>query len=475
MSGLYFASLAALMLMAFFTVQNRARALAAGGVSDHGLGSAPQPRLTLHSLPIYHGLLAATLVLLPMLIVFAIGMPLVTKSAEAQAMARLTGDAVASDLARGAALRDLYNIITGKFQGEPSAEFKVAAETLRSATSAGQWIVYAIGLALAAVGVMFSLSRATAGFRARNMFERIVRGILLACAAVAVLTTIGIVFSVLYETFRFFFDPSLKGRPSVTDFLFGTEWNPQAALRADQGDIKTAFGFIPLLTGTLLITFIAICVAGPLGLLSAIYLAEYATPSFRAWAKPVLEILAGIPTVVLGFFAALTIAPLIRGWGEHFGLDVASESALAAGLVMGMMIIPFISSLSDDVINAVPQSMRDGAYALGATKSETIKQVILPAALPGIVSAFMLAISRAIGETMIVVMAAGLAANLTINPLDAVTTITVQIKTILVGDQEFDSAKTLAAFALGFVLFFFTLVLNVIALIIVRRYREQYD
>jgi phosphate transport system permease protein len=316
-----------------------------------------------------------------------------------------------------------------------------------------------------------SIGRITLTFRARNYFERIVLLVLLLSATVAVLTTIGIVFSVLYETIRFFFDPNLTGRPTITEFLFGTEWNPQAALRADQGDIKTAFGFIPLLTGTLLITLIAIIVAGPLGLYSAIYLSEYATPRFRAWAKPVLEILAGIPTVVLGFFAALTVAPLIRGWGEYFGLDVASESALAAGLVMGMMVIPFISSLSDDVINAVPQSLRDGAYALGATKSETIKRVVLPAALPGIVSAFMLAIS----ETMIVVMAAGLAANLTFNPLEAVTTITVQIKTILVGDQEFDSAKTLAAFALGFVLFFVTLMLNVIALSVVRRYREQYD
>ena len=307
------------------------------------------------------------------------------------------------------------------------------------------------------------------------MFERFVTVVLMLCALVAILTTIGIVFSVAWETYRFFFDPALKGRPTVTQFLFGTEWNPQAALRADQGDIKTAFGFIPLLTGTLLITIIAIIVAGPLGLFAAIYLSEYATPRFRAFAKPILEILAGIPTVVLGFFAALTVAPYVRGWGESLGLDVASESALAAGLVMGMMIIPFISSLSDDVINAVPQSLRDGAYALGATKSETIKKVVLPAALPGIVSAFMLAISRAIGETMIVVMAAGLAANLTFNPLDAVTTITVQIKTILVGDQEFDSAKTLAAFALGFVLFFVTLILNIIAQQIVRRYREQYD
>jgi phosphate transport system permease protein len=236
-----------------------------------------------------------------------------------------------------------------------------------------------------------------------------------------------------------------------------------------------AFGIVPLVTGTLLITVIAILIAGPIGLFAAIYMAEYASPRFRSLAKPVLEILAGIPTVVLGFFAALSLAPWIRQVGQTLGLDVASESALAAGIVMGMMIIPFVSSLSDDVINAVPQSLRDGSYAMGATRSETVKKVILPAAFAGIVSAFMLAISRAVGETMIVVMAAGLAANLTFNPFEAVTTFTVQIKTILVGDQEFDSAKTLSAFALGFVLFFFTLTLNVIALQIVKRYREQYD
>jgi phosphate transport system permease protein len=204
-------------------------------------------------------------------------------------------------------------------------------------------------------------------------------------------------------------------------------------------------------------------------------MAEYASPRFRAIAKPALEVLAGVPTVVFGFFAALTIAPGLRQLGEGIGLDVASESALAAGLVMGVMIIPFVSSLSDDVINAVPQSLRDGSYAMGATRSETIRKVVLPAALPGIVSAMMLAVSRAVGETMIVVMAAGLSANLTFNPLEAVTTVTVQIKTLLVGDQEFDSAKTLSAFALGFVLFFFTLMLNIIALRVVRRYREQYD
>ena len=298
-------------------------------------------------------------------------------------------------------------------------------------------------------------------FRARTVFERMVAGVLVACSGVAILTTIGILVSVVYETVQFFREVS------AWDFLTGLKWAPTAE--------PGSFGLIPLLVGTLLITAIAVLVAGPLGLLSAIYMAEYAAPRMRAIAKPLLEMLAGVPTVVLGFFAALTVAPLIRSAGETVGLAVASESALAAGLVMGMMIIPLISSLADDVINAVPQSLRDGSYALGATKSETIKRVVLPAALPGIVSAFILAVSRAIGETMIVVMAAGLAANLSVNPLAAVTTITVQIATLLVGDQEFDSAKTLSAFALGFVLFVFTLVLNIIALRVVQRYREQYD
>lgn len=301
----------------------------------------------------------------------------------------------------------------------------------------------------------------TRDFRARNRFEYFVKLVLIACSGVAILTTIGIVFSVLFETLAFF------GEVSPIEFLFGTHWSPTST--------PASFGLIPLLVGTMLITFIAVLVAGPLGLLSAIYMAEYSSRKMRGVLKPLLEILAGVPTVVLGFFAALTVAPLIRNTGESFGLVVASESALAAGLVMGMMIVPLISSLADDIINAVPQSLRDGSYAMGATKSETIKRVVLPAALPGIVSAFMLAISRAIGETMIVVMAAGLAANLSFNPLTAVTTITVQIATLLVGDQEFDSAKTLSAFALGFVLFCFTLVLNYIALRIVQRYREQYD
>ncbi len=325
-----------------------------------------------------------------------------------------------------------------------------------------QSIAVPAAAALGAAGTGAALyPRIASAFRARNLFERFVLAVLVLCSAVAVLTTIGIVFSVVFETIIFF------RQVSPVEFLFSAQWSPTST--------PASFGILPLLVGTLLITFIAILVAGPLGLLSAIYMAEYASARMRGVLKPLLEMLAGIPTVVLGFFAALTVAPLIRGTGESIGLTVASESALAAGLVMGMMIVPLISSLSDDIINAVPQSLRDGSYAMGATKSETIKRVVLPAALPGIVSAFMLAISRAIGETMIVVMAAGLAANLSINPLSAVTTITVQIATLLVGDQEFDSPKTLSAFALGFVLFLFTLVLNYIALRIVQKYREQYD
>ena len=464
MSAAYLATLAILLVASFVIGQSRARRLAA---------AAGDRRL--HSLPAYHGLLPMAAVLVAMLLAYIVGKLIVTRFAETGALSVLGADVAADPLRRAAALRDILNLASGTHSGESSAPLQSAADYYLTYTRLGSWIVYVIGTTLALFATAFFVSRISIDYRARNLFERFVTMVMAICATVAIATTIGIVASVLFETARFFFDPSLKGRPTVPQFLFGTEWNPQAALRVDQGDIKSAFGFVPLLTGTLLITVIAIGVAGPLGLLSAIYLSEYASHAFRALAKPILEILAGIPTVVLGFFAALSVAPLIRGWGEHFGLDIASESALAAGLVMGMMIIPFISSLSDDVINSVPQSLRDGAYALGATRSETIRNVVLPAALPGIVSAFMLAISRAIGETMIVVMAAGLAANLTFNPLAAVTTITVQIKTILVGDQEFDSAKTLAAFALGFVLFFVTLVLNIIALQVVRRYREQYD
>ena len=306
-------------------------------------------------------------------------------------------------------------------------------------------------------------------YDARRRVERILKFIFFIFSTIAVLTTVGIIFSLIFETLRFF------SQVGFIDFVFGTHWSPQTAIREDQVGSSGSFGAIPLFTGTLLITAVAMSIAAPLGLYSAIFLSQYAKPKTRDFLKPILEILAGIPTVVYGFFAALTVGPFVRSCGEYIGLTVATESALAAGLVMGVMIIPYVSSLSDDVMTAVPLSLRDGSLALGATKAETVKKVIIPAALPGIVSALLLAISRAIGETMIVVMAAGLAANLTANPLSAVTTVTVQIVTLLVGDQEFDSAKTLAAFALGLMLFVITLALNVFAMIIVRRYRERYE
>ena len=299
--------------------------------------------------------------------------------------------------------------------------------------------------------------------------EKAIRFVLVASSLVAILVTVGIVFSLLVEAMRFF------SEVSIIDFLFGLNWNPQTAMRSDQVASSGAFGAVPLLVGTLLISFLALLVSGPLGVFAAVYLAEYASSRQRAIIKPVLEILAGIPTVVYGFFAAMVIAPFLRGAGASIGLDVASESALAAGLVMGVMIIPLVSSISDDVISAVPNTLREGSLGIGATKSETIRKVVLPAALPGIAGGLLLAASRAVGETMIVVMAAGLAARLTVNPLEAVTTVTVQIVMLLTGDQEFDSAKTLAAFALGLALFVLTLGFNILGNWIVNKYREAYD
>ncbi len=344
-----------------------------------------------------------------------------------------------------------------------------ATKHYHQAEQNARYLVSALITVLCLSGIVLALHKGMTNIHARIKVEKVLRIILLLCSVVAIVTTIGIVLSVLFEALRFF------ESVSIFDFMFGTNWSPQTAIRSDQVGSSGSFGAIPLFVGTLLISAIAMLIAVPIGLMTAIYLSEYASRKFREIAKPILEILAGIPTVVYGFFAALTVAPFIREVGESVGLNVASESALAAGIVMGVMIIPFVSSLSDDVINAVPQAMRDGSLALGATKSETIKQVIIPAALPGIVGGVLLAASRAIGETMIVVMAAGLSAKLTLNPLESVTTVTVQIVTLLTGDQEFDSPKTLAAFALGLMLFVTTLMLNVIALHIVRKYREQYE
>ena len=335
--------------------------------------------------------------------------------------------------------------------------------------SSSRYILFTISILIFILTAVVTFKKIKHEFKARDKLEKIIELFLLACSTLAILVTIGIVLSVIFESNRFF------SAIPISDFLFGTHWSPQMPIREDQAGSAGAFGAVPLFTGTFLIAFIAMCIAGPIGLMSAIYLSEYASKKVRDIVKPLTEILAGIPTVVYGFFAVVVVAPFIRDTGNYFGLEIASESALAAGLVMGVMIIPFVSSISDDVINAVPQNLKNGSLGLGATKSETIKRVIIPAALPGIIGGLLLAVSRAIGETMIVVMAAGMSANLTANPFEAVTTVTVQIVVLLVGDQEFDSPKTLAAFALGLVLFIMTLILNYIALHIVRKYREQYD
>jgi len=335
-------------------------------------------------------------------------------------------------------------------------------------------LTYTSVIAFSSILLFFAYKKVNSELDSRSIVETFLLVLFFMCSLVAILTTVGIIFSLLFQTIKFF------SQVPISDFLFGLQWSPQKVFVTDSGeldtrDLQNAFGAIPLFAGTFLIAFIAMCVAIPVGLMTAIYLAEYSSSRVRDWTKPIIEILAGIPTVVYGFFAALTVAPIVRDVGQSAGFSVSSESALAAGFVMGVMIIPFVSSLSDDVINSVPQSLRDGSYALGATKSETIKKVLLPAALPGIVGSFLLAISRAIGETMIVVMAAGLAAKLTANPLDAATTITTQIVVILIGDQEFDSPKTQAAFALGLTLFLVTLFLNFIALQVVKKYTEKYD
>ena len=369
------------------------------------------------------------------------------------------------------------SFFNGNFTGELTNNIKIASEKYSSLNA----IAYNSKIALLASAVIFSTSYAykkvKSNNRARDDVELILKGLLFVSSLVAILTTIGIIVSLLFESIKFF------STINLFDFIFGTSWSPQRAFVRDAStitpeeylELKDAFGSVPLFAGTAFIALIAMCVAVPIGLFSGIYLAEYASTKVRKYSKPIIEILAGIPTVVYGFFAALTVGPFFRTVGESLGLTVSSESALAAGLIMGVLIIPYISSLSDDVINSVPQSLRDGSYAVGATKSETIKKVIIPAALPGIIGSILLAVSRAIGETMIVVMAAGLAANLTINPLESTTTITTQIVMILVGDQEFDSPKTQAAFALGLTLFIATLFLNYIALRVVKKYREKYD
>lgn len=366
-------------------------------------------------------------------------------------------------------LAEVHNVADGMRFKEPSPAVEAAAALLLHWQSLARSYLLVSVLLVALAGLFLARMRLSTRFRARVRVEQLVDGVMIACSALAVLTTIGIILSLLFEASTFF------RLVSPQEFFFGLRWEPQIAIRTDQVAGTGAFGAIPVFFGTLMIATIALAVAVPTGLFSAIYLAEYAAPAVRRIVKPTLEVLAGIPTIVYGFFAVLVVAPAVRRAGDAFGFPTSPNSALAAGLVLGIMIVPFISSLTDDALRAVPRSLRDGALAMGATRAEAMTGVLLPAALPGIVGGVLLAFSRAIGETMIVLMAAGLMATLTLNPLNSVTTVTVQIVTLLVGDTEFSNPKTLSAFALGLVLFLVTLCVNVMALAIVRRYREQYE
>ena len=455
------------------------------------LGASGGRSRLMHSLPGYHGAYLALWSAAPAIILLV----LVSLFGAQIEEAVLRGDPPAAVSALRPSAQDVFynDVIATAVGGQVSQrvyegplgdafadKLALAHEIHRNLTLG----VLGAALLLAIAGAALAWPRLSADFTARPRVERWIAVLFLACSVVAVLTTLGIVASLVWESWRFF-----QVVP-IFEFLFGLTWDPQIAIRADQVASSGAFGAVPLFMGTFLIMMIAMTVAAPVGLFAAIYLSEYAGPTVRAVVKPLLEILAGIPTVVYGFFAALTVGPLFRGFFNEIGaqfiggpldglglylMQVQNQMALVAGAVMGIMLIPFVSSLSDDIINAVPQSLRDGSLAMGATRSETIGRVIMPAALPGVMGALLLAVSRAIGETMIVTMAAGLQARATFNPLDTVTTVTVQIVTLLTGDQEFDSPKTLSAFGLGLTLFVITLLLNIVALRIVQRYREQYD
>lgn len=418
-----------------------------------------------------YGLYALLMIALPSLLFIFLWLLAGDAIAQAIVMASLPDGAYpAGDVgARSLILAEIISISRGQIFGTPEPYKLEAAQYLSSLlhySTILAWIgVAAIGL----ITLVYSRGKVVQKFPARTSVESIVRSLMIICSLVAILTTIGIVLSLVFESLRFF------AKVPFWEFLFGMNWEPQIAIRADQVAGTGAFGWIPVLIGTLVITVIACLFAIPVGIATGIYLKEFASSRARAVIKPILEILAGVPTVVYGFFAILIVSPALRSTAAALGIDAAPNMALSAGLVMGVMLIPFISSFTDDSLNAVPRGLRDGSLALGATQSETVLKVLFPAAIPGIVGGILLAISRAVGETMIVVMAAGLIATLTINPLDSVTTITVQIVTMLIGDTEFDNPKTLSAFALGLMLFLVTLLLNIFALRIVRKYREMYD
>jgi phosphate transport system permease protein len=477
----------ALAMVGFFA--GRSRALRTSGGDP----------VALHSRPSYYGfhvLLATLLPALGVVVLVAIATPRIENAAALSNFpAAVAADAQNSDIAlsqvrsMAANLHRLGDEAMERLRAAPTeaaaifAEngvaiggavepfIVVAAEDLVETRGVANAALWAVAVLTALGGGLAAARLISPSFRARNSVERVVLYLLMAASAIAILTTIGIVLSMLSETLRFF------KFVSPIDFFFGLTWDPRFAAADDVAGAQGGqFGILPLVWGTLYISFIALLIAVPIGLMAAIYMSEYASKSVRAVAKPVLEVLAGIPTIVYGFFALVTVGPLLRDLlARPLGLGDSATSVMTAGVVMGIMIIPFVSSLSDDIINAVPQSLRDGSFGLGATKSETIRNVILPAALPGIVGAILLAASRAIGETMIVVLAAGVATRLSLNPFQEMTTITVKIVSQLTGDTEFTSPQTLVAFALGLTLFFVTLTLNIYALYIVRKYREQYE
>ena len=450
--------LMALAASSWFAARAKAQALYSGKGS-------------LAALPSYHGWHVALWILVPALIGWVIWNAVAPGLIHTAILADpAAANLPAMDMERESIIAEAMQAASKNGVGAFHAESAALIPAAQAAVARFGWIGAAISLLLAFAGGAYGYTTVKASFPARTRVERAVMGLLMAASFVAVITTIGIIGSLIFETGVFF------SKVSPIDFLFGTNWNPDPFAPVTP-EIGEKLGAVPLFWGTLFIgAVIAMIVAIPFGLMSAIYLTQYASATFRKWAKPALEILAGVPTVVYGYFAALTVAPMVRDFASFIGIaNPTTESALAAGLVMGVMIIPFVSSMADDSIAAVPQSMRDGSLAMGATQSETIKRVLIPAALPGIVAGIMLAVSRAIGETMIVYMAAGAAANLSANPFASMTTVTYQIARLLTGDGDFDHPATLSAFALGLVLFIVTLILNIIALNVVKRYREAYE
>ncbi|MEZ5812214.1 MAG: phosphate ABC transporter permease subunit PstC [Rhizobiaceae bacterium] len=484
-SGLLALIVIGIAILGYFLGRNRVVSLARGG------------GVKAHSLPGYYGQTVALFVMVPALFLLGAWLFLQPIVIESQISGQIPESAIPEGGARSLVMADVRRIAGGLDliveQGGVSedelaamradisnirsrlAEVGVAlgadvspivfeaAKDYRKLEHTGSLLRNILVLAAAIGFGLVSFLRINPGMRARNVSETFVLALLIVSSSVAIMTTVGIVLSLLFESINFF-----RIYPAG-DFFFSTVWNPQFRGGSD-------LGFLPLLWGTFYVSFVALALSVPIGLLIAIYLSEYAGPRLRGVAKPAIEILAGIPTIVYGLFALITIGPFLRDWiAQPLGVGTSSSSVMTAGLVMGIMLIPFVSSLSDDIINAVPQAMRDGSYGLGATQSETIRKVTLPAALPGIVGAVLLAASRAIGETMIVVMGAGAAARLSLNPFEAMTTVTVKIVSQLTGDTEFASPETLVAFALGLTLFVFTLGLNILALYIVRKYREQYE